>query len=358
MADNDVPCAAFGLNLRRIAAIDRPDLDPSDPNYPYFNDAWVSDWGDIPADTVVDAVGLTYATQHPDTDSDGDGYADGVAGFGASWLWMDVDNGWNYCGDYRCPVLMITLSNLPGDLEPSDDLFATYLLTIDLKGAFEADNSFELGDTDLDPQTAAHFVPYGYRDWDGDGLHDFSMNFRIHQPGTMDFDGDGVPDGDPGQRARAGLVLVAPQGNPVPMPDSTTNRWTVENVGPLPAAQGLQEGFDLWSSQWFYFGAFWYGGFSCDADGSGVPGDEATDYRPFASFFQQLYSPGTPAPCPADLYPAPAGDGVLNFFDLSYFIARYGENDPITDFFPPGGDGLLNFFDVVAYINAFNAGCP
>ena len=95
-----------------------------------------------------------------------------------------------------------------------------------------------------------------------------------------------------------------------------------------------------------------------DRDGSGVPGDQPDDYRPFASFYQQLYSPGTGTPCPADLFPPPAGDGQLNFFDLSYYIARFGENDPIADVFPTGGDGVFNFFDVVAYINAFNAGCP
>jgi hypothetical protein len=39
-------------------------------------------------------------------------------------------------------------------------------------------------------------------------------------------------------------------------------------------------------------------------------------------------------------------------------ITRFGENDPIADIFPSGGDGVFNFFDVVAYINAFNAGCP
>lgn len=357
MADNDVPCAAFGLNHRLVAALDRPDLDPSDPSYAVRTDMWAGDWGDIASDTVVDAVGLSYATQHHDIDADGDGFADGVEGFGASWLWLDVDNGWNFCGSYRYPVVSITLHDLPGDLDASDGQYATYLLTIDMKGGFGEDNSFELGDTDFDPQGAAHFNPGLYEDYDGDGLHDFSLNFRYHQPGTMDFDGDGVPDGDPSNQARAGAVFVAPSGPIVPRPNSD-GVSTVDPVDAPPAAQGLEDAFDIWTADFLYYGAFWYRGFSCDRDGSGVPGDQPDDYRPFASFYQQLYSPGTGAPCPADLYPPPAGDGQLNFFDLSYFIARFGENDPLADIFPSGGDGVFNFFDVVAYINAFNAGCP
>lgn len=63
--------------------------------------------------------------------------------------------------------------------------------------------------------------------------------------------------------------------------------------------------------------------------------------------------------CPADLFPVAGGDGTLNFFDISQFIAYYNGGDLRADFFPAGGgDGMLNFFDVSAYIGAYNAGCP
>lgn len=58
-----------------------------------------------------------------------------------------------------------------------------------------------------------------------------------------------------------------------------------------------------------------------------------------------------PATCPADL----TGDNMLNFFDVSAFLAAYNSMNPIADF---TGDGMFNFFDVSAFLSAFNAGCP
>lgn len=64
-------------------------------------------------------------------------------------------------------------------------------------------------------------------------------------------------------------------------------------------------------------------------------------------------------PCPADLYPAPGGDGVLNFFDVSAYLTAYNAQDLAADFYPVGDpDGILNFFDVSAFLGAYNAGCP
>lgn len=55
--------------------------------------------------------------------------------------------------------------------------------------------------------------------------------------------------------------------------------------------------------------------------------------------------------CPADL----TGDGNLDFFDVSAFLAAYSAQDPAADF---SGDGMFDFFDVSAFLSAFNAGCP
>ena len=57
------------------------------------------------------------------------------------------------------------------------------------------------------------------------------------------------------------------------------------------------------------------------------------------------------ASCIADL----TGDGSLNFFDVSAFLAAFAAQDPIADF---SGDGSFNFFDVSAFLGAFAAGCP
>lgn len=61
--------------------------------------------------------------------------------------------------------------------------------------------------------------------------------------------------------------------------------------------------------------------------------------------------------CPADLAPANASDGVLNFFDVSHFLSLYNAGDPGADFYPLGGDGRLDFFDVSAFLSDYNAGC-
>ena len=57
------------------------------------------------------------------------------------------------------------------------------------------------------------------------------------------------------------------------------------------------------------------------------------------------------ADCPADL----TGDGVLNFFDISAFLAAFASGDLVADF---NDDGVFNFFDISAFLAAFSAGCP
>ncbi|MFG0246393.1 MAG: GC-type dockerin domain-anchored protein [Phycisphaerales bacterium JB052] len=59
----------------------------------------------------------------------------------------------------------------------------------------------------------------------------------------------------------------------------------------------------------------------------------------------------TSSACPADMN----GDGVLDFFDVSAFIAALTAQDTAADL---NNDGLYNFFDVSAFLSAFAAGCP
>ncbi len=63
------------------------------------------------------------------------------------------------------------------------------------------------------------------------------------------------------------------------------------------------------------------------------------------------YAPFDPDDCPADF----VEDGVLNFFDVSIFLAAFSAQDSAADF---TSDGNWNFFDVSAFLTAFNAGCP
>lgn len=56
-------------------------------------------------------------------------------------------------------------------------------------------------------------------------------------------------------------------------------------------------------------------------------------------------------PCRADSN----RDGVLDFFDVQLFLARFAAHDPRADL---NFDGQYNFPDVQQYLNLFSAGCP
>jgi hypothetical protein len=58
------------------------------------------------------------------------------------------------------------------------------------------------------------------------------------------------------------------------------------------------------------------------------------------------------AACDADI----DGNGVLNFFDISGYLALYAAQDPGADLAAPFGQ--FNFFDISAYLALYNAGCP
>lgn len=49
------------------------------------------------------------------------------------------------------------------------------------------------------------------------------------------------------------------------------------------------------------------------------------------------------------------GDGVVNFFDVTVFLATFTSQSPLADW---NGDGLMNFFDVQAFLLDFTRGCP
>lgn len=88
-------------------------------------------------------------------------------------------------------------------------------------------------------------------------------------------------------------------------------------------------------------------------------GSSALETDPESGSLTVDWSIDTPTTCPPDLAPPGAPDGVLNFFDLSQYIALFTASDPQADLFPAGNpDGVFNFFDVSAYIAAYTAGCP
>lgn len=55
--------------------------------------------------------------------------------------------------------------------------------------------------------------------------------------------------------------------------------------------------------------------------------------------------------CQADVN----GDGLLDFFDVSTFLAQFSAHNPAADL---NGDGHFDFFDVSIFLNLFSSGCP
>jgi len=360
IADNTAPCADFGITSATVGLMEDPDCTTcfsTGTGWTYL------DWGDAPTDTVVDCVGITWSSQVPDVDTDGDGVGDGVEGFGATWSWYDAENGFNSTAT-RLDITGFTFVNLPGDISglADSDLFATYYATVDLAASFSSSLAFEIGDTDsIDDSGTGQFNPGAGADLDTDGLADFGYSLRYFLPGRFDLDnadGDDNPytgvDGDPNAAADSGWLLVT--GNGDVSSDGTT--YTPETD--VPGAQGIEDAFDIYidfnnDSVLEPLGTFWYGGFVCND----VDDPDGDLFDPYAQFYMQLYGPGPGEPCPADLFPA-GGDGLLNFFDVNVFITAFVSGDlGVVDFYPPGGgDGLINLFDISAYLALFNAGCP
>lgn len=76
---------------------------------------------------------------------------------------------------------------------------------------------------------------------------------------------------------------------------------------------------------------------------------------PFGLTYRVFYQPGrvfVRLTCSSDF----DGDNVLNFFDVSTYLALFNAQDPRADLSAPFGQ--FNFFDIAAFINNFNAGCP
>lgn len=322
------------------------------------------DWADIPMDTVVDCVQVHWITDHADTDTNSDSFADGVEGFGATWTFWDGMNGRESSLKHTAePIIDFTFYSLPGEYPPDPATVAFYTADVDL-GANSL--SFEFGDTDSDMQEAAvHNPRFDLRDNDSDGipdididqdgLADWGWSLDFTQPGTRDLDNaDGDSDsqtgidGDVNDFAMAGVVYgLAQPGEAIFDPESETWDWV-----PGPGAPVTEDAFGLIWPNGSYTGPFFFGGFSCDP------------FMPSADFAIVLYGPKVEGGIKCgDLAGSPDGspDGILNFADVSAFLVLFAQGDLLVDLAgnPDGSpDGVLNFLDVSAYLELFAAGCP
>jgi len=353
-------CTEFGDPTAFFYQMD----DPSDTST--LNE-FLFDWGDIAMDTVVDCVQVHWITNHQDTDTDSDTFADGVVGFAGTWTYWDAMNGRAPEFDsIAVPIISIGFFNLPGELtDPNDEFVAFYTADVDLgaSGTFGTSLIFEIGDTDSDLQGAAvhnanldesftGFPGVPDIDPDGNGLADWGWSLIYNQPGTVDVDNadsdddttTGI-DGDPLAVATAGVVFGAlTPGAPVFDTVAATWSWVTVDPNTLPedvfnTAHIDTAGSIIMDGPWFF------GGLSCTVP-MDPPLPPGSGYTPGAYFQTVLYGPGggTP-PCAPDLN----GDGEVDFFDISFFLTN------MVDY---NGDTEFDFFDVSLFLTEFGAGCP
>ncbi|MCA9303762.1 MAG: hypothetical protein KC996_06540 [Phycisphaerales bacterium] len=353
VADNHTPCAAFGQTSGTSVILDNPN--------DYFGTGaapetrtLMNDWADIPPDTIVDCFQLSYATGIQDTDTNSDGIADGVVGFGLNWGFYEENNGFNDC---RCGQGLIgfTLTGLPGQLDGLGG-FASAELTIDLASDFDNSLVMEFGDSDGDLNSAVVHNPFVFvgkcGDRDDDGLSDFSYTIQFIQPGTLDTDNadsdsdstTGI-DGNPALQDATGVPLAHYRGTTIEI-DNGDGTFSYEiTTAPGPNAYGAEEGWDEFSYPGgFYDATYWMGGFSCNSDGNG-------DINAYSQIALTMYGPENSICCPADFN----CDGVIDIFDVFEYLDAFNAGDSAADF---TNDGQLDIFDVFTFIDTYNAGCP
>ncbi len=356
IADDGIPCADYGQTVGTAVIQDDP---LGNYGSPITGDVFL-DWGDIEADTVIDALQLDYFNLIPDVDTDLDGIGDGVEGYAGQWVFYDADNGFDTCLT-RTGLVGFTILNLAGTIDGS---FGGYLFTLDLATDFGSPFLFEIGDTDSDLQGAnvhnaminfdADSSGFGDADLDSDGLADFAYSFVTIQPGTVDFDnadGDsdtttGV-DGDPANQELTAIGLSAPFGtmNGVDNGDGTWS-WSLTPDAGVVNAFGAEDAFDIFNAG-AYIGTYWMGGVDCGVAGNGP-------YTAYSQVDLIMYSPPTgSAGCNAADMAEPYG--TLDIADVFAFLGAYNAMDAAADL---NNDGLFDIADVFAFLGAYNAGCP
>jgi len=358
VADNDAPCAAFGQSGGTSVILDNPN--------DYFGTGaapktgiMMLDWGDVPADTVIDCVQFAYGTAIEDTDSNSDGTGDGVDGFGATWSFYDGANGFGEVCNLVNGLISFTLTNLPGQLDGPGG-FSTYLITVDLDDDSENPLSFEIGDTDSDQQSASTHNPNFFgldsdsdgipdNDVDENGLADFGYAIRYIQPGSIDIDnadGDNDPatgiDGDPLRQDATAVPLAHYRGTTIEIDngDGTNSYEIIPSDG--PNAYGAEDVWDEYDSAGFYDASYWMGGFTCDDPDDGT-------VNPFGQIAITMYGPSSFVDC-GDY----TGDGILDIFDVFAYLDLFNAGDLAADY---TGDGILDVFDVFGFLDVFNTGC-
>ena len=359
-ADVIVPCEVLNTpenpDLYVFASIALVD----DPANGFEEETWLN-WGDSPANTVVDGIRFGWSNEFT---VPGGVSGDPVPGLGAIFAFYDGYDGGEIGNGFNPNFQEITgatfaIEGLTGSVGGIQ--LWTYTLDLAADGL-----DFELGDDD-GVSTATNFNAFGFSDDDFDGSNDFGWSFSHVQPGNF-LDENDQPIGDPNNNARTFAWITNPRGTY----DSDNDLWIVDQSFP-GGARGSFDAFTIYNSDGTLFEiggspapllAFGGGfGFSCDVNGNGIfegdgnansgfPGID--DAAPWANFLFEFLAGEIfpPEECLADFN----GDESVNVFDVFAFLVAYATQDPAADLAAPFG--TWNVFDVFEFLDIFSAGCP
>jgi hypothetical protein len=210
-------------------------------------------------------------------------------------------------------------------------------------------------------------------------FHHISMDVRVdsmHSPnagwpvgvGYSRYSGEGDVNANPhaviyAWTGRVWNLFIAPgEGRPAVDLRITGPRFTVGSWYTLSLEVDVETGvfeakvFDAESEALLNTVSHTYGQWDSTIDGFNSitvfdGGDVNSSLQGQSTIDNVEYSSAPVAECSADLIE----DGVLNFFDVSFFLTLFNAQDPLADF---TGEGTWNFFDVSAFLTEFNLGCP
>jgi hypothetical protein len=357
------------------------------------------DWFEAPNDTIINGFTFEYWTQLPDAGEDG------VAGSEFLMVFTEQDDLTNRSGAIAHSPIVLT--DLFGAEDDGADGAATagdgiiefaegnlWVVFLDFAGGgtdIEVADSNGVSDGAFGVDSIYSGVPGGDLDTDpaaaGFGLNDCGYVIGYRQPNVAEGDGliarfpelAGIglenPDGlDPNSFPNIlpmGTALVHPSAraetylpNVDPAAVGFLTEWPLDGttIGTNPDS-GAAEAVGSWDGMVLYDaigqdvagggGAFYFGGFACDAAATTAPFYLAPYAGWSMSFNVNLVGgPVDPGCNPADIAEP---FGVLDLADINAFIGGFLANDPISDL---TGDGIWDLGDINAFIGSFLAGCP
>lgn len=309
-------------------------------------------WGDVPADSRVNAIGVWVLHDLADENDD----PTSVDGFQAVIGFVEGFNG--TVPPNNSPAVPFAVQFSPPDSTAPLGYFAGQYFVIDLVDDMGGiDETFELGDSDGAGPSSGNFNANSFFDDPDDagnpsggvGLHDFGYYRTYFYPEGLECDDPGTtfilgsygdveyldPEPVPGEPDFFSFVVAEDNGLP-PGLSNQTARFSA-SIDPMT---GLPVGID---------GTAGFVGLLAPlGDPSPIDCSDGTFALPPFADWLELYFNEVGVECSADFN----GDEMVNVLDIVDFISAWQSG---LDF---NGDMNVNILDVVDFITVWQDGCP